>query len=163
MLWRRISIFSILLLCLGGAFVVAFPNPLFPQTTAQNTEEPRRAEQGHSKLMDQLNLSQDQQQKLQAIQSQYKEQISQRKQALRQATQELRNLMAGNASTDQIRTKHREVQGLRQQLDDVSFESTLAMRDVLTPDQRSQWAKLMEQRRANSRKPKELSRGLEGL
>jgi Spy/CpxP family protein refolding chaperone len=113
--------------------------------------------------MDQLNLSQDQQQKLQAIQSQYKEQISQRKQALRQTTQELRNLMAGNASDDEIRTKHKEVQGLRQQLDEVSFESTLAMRDVLTPDQRSQWAKLMEQRRANSRKPKEQSRGLEGL
>jgi Spy/CpxP family protein refolding chaperone len=112
--------------------------------------------------MEQLNLTEEQKQKLQAIQTQYKDQISQRKQAVRQATQELRDLMAGNASTDEIRAKHRQVQGLRQQMEEVSFESMLAMREVLTPEQRSQFARLIEQRRANFRNQRENRRGSQG-
>jgi Spy/CpxP family protein refolding chaperone len=101
--------------------------------------------------MEQLNLTQEQQQKLQGIQSQYKDQISQRKQAMRQANRELRDLMAGTASADQIRAKHQQVQDLRQQLEKVTFESMLASREVLTADQRKQFAQLMEQRRAKPR------------
>jgi Spy/CpxP family protein refolding chaperone len=112
--------------------------------------------------MEQLNLTDEQKQKLQAIQTQYKDQISQRKQAVRQATQELRDLMAGNASADEIRAKHRQVQELRQQMEEVSFESMLAMREVLTPEQRSQLARLIEQRRANFRNPMENRRGSQG-
>jgi Spy/CpxP family protein refolding chaperone len=73
---------------------------------------------------------------------------------VRQASQELRDLMAGTASADQIRTKHQQLQQLRQQLEEVTFESTLASREVLTPDQRKQLAQLMEQRQHNSRKPR---------
>jgi Spy/CpxP family protein refolding chaperone len=112
--------------------------------------------------MQELNLTQDQQQKLKVIYSQYNDQISQRKQALRQATKEFKSLMASNASADQVRTKHQQVQGLRQQLEAVSFESMLAMREVLTPAQRSQFAQLMEQRRANYRNQMRNQRGSQG-
>jgi Spy/CpxP family protein refolding chaperone len=154
MLLRRVSIVSVLVLSLGGAVALASQNPLFPQAVAQNPGEPSHAGRGQPKLMDQLNLTADQKQKLQAIRSQYKDQISQRKQAVRQASQELRDLMAGTASADQIRTKHQQLQQLRQQLEEVTFESTLASREVLTPDQRKQLAQLMEQRQHNSRKPR---------
>ncbi|HEY9668793.1 MAG TPA: Spy/CpxP family protein refolding chaperone [Coleofasciculaceae cyanobacterium] len=97
------------------------------------------------KLMDRLDLTSEQKQKLRTIYSQYKDQISQRKQAVRQSTRELRTLMVSTASTNEIRAKYQEVQALRQQLDSSSFESMLAMRDVLTPAQRNEFAQLMEQ------------------
>ena len=151
MLLRRVSVFSILLLALGGAVALAKPNALFPQAVAQNPGGSKHRSPSQLKLMEQLNLSQDQKQKLQAIHSQNKDEISQRKQAVRQATRELRDLMAGNASADEIRAKHQQVQDLRQQLEKVSFESMLAMREVLTPAQRSQFAQLMEQGKKNPR------------
>lgn len=147
MLLRRLSVLSAFLLALAGAVALAKPNPLFGQFVAQNVGGHRRAEFGQLKLMNQLNLTQEQKQKLEAIQSQYKGQISQRKRELRQAMQEFKGLMASSASSQEIRTKHQQVEGLRQQVEEVSFESTLAMRDVLTPDQRKQLAQLMEQRR----------------
>ena len=154
MLLRRISVVSVLLLSLGGAVALANQNPLFPQAVAQNPGGARHKENRQFKLMEQLNLTQEQQQKLQGIQSQYKDQISQRKQAVRQATRELRDMMTGTASGDQSRAKHQQVQDLRQQLEKVTFESMLASRDVLTLDQRKQFAQLMEQRHQNSRKPR---------
>lgn len=153
MLLRRISIFSALLLALGGAVAIAKPNPLFLQSVVQNPQGQNRGAHGQPKLMEQLNLTPDQKQKLQAIQSQYKDEISQRKQAVRQASRELKSLMTGNAPADEVRSKHRQLQDLRQQLEEVSFESTLAMREVMTPEQRSKFAQLMEQRRANIRNP----------
>lgn len=162
MLLRRVSIWSVLLLVLGGAVALAKPNSLFPKTVAQNAqnlEGSRAAESGKHNWMAQLNLSQEQKQKLQAIRSQYKDQLSQRKQAVRQVTQQLRDLMTSNASLEEIRAKHQQVQGLRQQLEEVSFESMLATRDVMTLDQRKQYAQLMEQRRKDSSNPMENQRG----
>jgi Spy/CpxP family protein refolding chaperone len=111
----------------------------------QNFGEQGREAQGPLKLMARLNLSSAQQQELQTIYSQYKDQISQRKQAVRQANRQLRDLMVSTASNDEIRAKYQEVQALRQQLEAARFESLLAMRDVLTPAQRSRFAQLMEQ------------------
>jgi Spy/CpxP family protein refolding chaperone len=162
MLLSRASVLSVLVLSLGGAIAVANQNSLLPQLVAQNPGWSKRGSPNHLQLMQELNLTQDQQQKLKAIYSQYNNQISQRKQALRQATKEFKSLMASNASADQVRTKHREVQGLRQQLEAVSFESMLAMREVLTPAQRSQFAQRMEQRRANYRNQMRNQRGSQG-
>jgi len=96
--------------------------------------------------MDQLNLNPEQKQKLNAIHKQYKDKISQNKQAVRQANKELRDLIASAATADQIRIKHDQVQGLRQDLEKLTFESILATREVLTPEQRLQFAQVMERR-----------------
>ena len=149
----RIPILPVVLLSLGSAVALAIPNPLFTQSIAQNPVGQKQGVRGQPKLLDQLNLTNDQKQQLKAIHSQYKDKISQRQQTVRQANKELRDLMAGNASADQIRTKYKQVQGLRQELEDSRFESMLATREVMTPEQRTQFAQLMEQRRANNRKP----------
>jgi Spy/CpxP family protein refolding chaperone len=160
MLLRRVSIWSVLLLVLGGAVALAKPNSLFPKTVAQNLQGPTPVEGGKLRWMNKLNLSEEQKQKLQAIRAQYKEQISQRKQAVRQVTQQLRDLMVSNASAEEIRAKHQQVQQLRQQLEEVSFESMLATREVMRLDQRRQYAQLMEQRRQDANNPMENQRGL---
>ncbi len=143
---RRISALAVLMLTLGSTTAsIAVPNPIEPQTIAQN-QRPNRPGGKEGGMFDKLNLSADQKQKMQAVRAQYKDQISQRMQAVRQARQELETMMAGTANASQMRDKHRQIMGLRQQLEDVQFESTLAMRELLTSEQRSQLAQLMQQR-----------------
>lgn len=143
---RHVFLSSVLLLVFGGAIALLKPTSLFSQSMAQNLGEQKLEGQGELKFMTQLNLTQEQQQKLRGIHNQYKDKVVQRKQAVHQATQELRILMVGTASSEEIRAKFQEVQTLRQQVEDVSLESMLAMREVFTPTQRSQFARMMEQK-----------------
>ncbi|HBK95854.1 MAG TPA: Spy protein [Microcoleaceae bacterium UBA10368] len=143
---RRISALAVLMLTLGSTTAaIAVPNPIEPQTIAQN-QRPNRPGGKEGGMFEKLNLSADQKQKMQAVRDQYKDQISQRMQAVRQARKELETMMAGQATASQMRDKHRQIMGLRQQLQDLQFESTLAMRELLTSEQRSQLAQLMQQR-----------------
>lgn len=142
---RRVSLSSVLLLAIGSAIALIKPNSPFPESALQNLGVPKDAGQREFRLMEQLNLNPDQKQKLTTIYSQYKDRIIQHKYTVRQATKELRELMVSNASTDEVRAKYQQVAVMRQQLEATSFESMLAMRDVLTPNQRSQFAQLMEQ------------------
>ncbi|MEG4283905.1 Spy/CpxP family protein refolding chaperone [Microcoleus sp. A006_D1] len=145
---RRISAIAVLMLTLGTtAAATAVPSPAQAETIAQN-QRPNRPAGKKGGLFEQLNLSADQKQKMQAVRDRYKEQVSQRMQAIRQARQELETMMSSTtANASQMRDKHRQIMGLRQQLEEVQFESTLSMREVLTPEQRSQLSQLMQQRR----------------
>lgn len=152
---RRISAIAVLMLTLGTtAAATAVPSPAQPETIAQN-QRPNRPAGKKGGLFEQLNLSAEQKQKMQAVRDRYKEQVSQRMQAIRQARQELETMMSSaTANASQMRDKNRQIMGLRQQLEEVQFESTLSMREVLTPEQRSQLSQLMQQRReaANNRR-----------
>ncbi len=145
---RRISAIVLLMFTLGTtAAATAVPSPVQAETIAQN-QQPNRPAGKEGGLFDKLNLSADQKQKMQAVRDRYKDQVSQRMQAVRQARQELETMMSGTtANASQMRDKHRQIMGLRQQLEEVQFESTLSMREVLTPEQRSQLSQVMQQRR----------------
>ena len=149
---RRISAIAVLMLTLGTtAAATAVSGPAQAETIAQN-QQPNRPGGKEGGLFDQLNLSADQKQKMQAVRDRYKDQVSQRMQAVRQARQELETMMSGTtANASQMREKHRQIMGLRQQLEEVQFESTLSMREVLTPEQRSQLSQLMQQRRQTAK------------
>ncbi|MGK7903196.1 MAG: Spy/CpxP family protein refolding chaperone [Hormoscilla sp.] len=156
MLAQKISVLSILLLSLGGASaeVLALANSGPPaQTVAQNFRGPKGHHRGPQMLMEQLNLSQAQMQDLEEIKQKYQEQFERQRQQLHEAQQELSELMAGTASTSQIRNKYRQVSQLRQQMGDLHFESLLEMREVLTPEQRRQFAEQMQRRHRGRGKP----------
>jgi len=148
---RRLWAVAFLMLTLGSATAAtAVSNLVEPQTIAQN-QRLKRPGGKKGGMFDKLNLRADQKQKMQAVRNRYKDQISQRRQAVRQATQELETMMASTANASEMREKHRQIIGLRQQLKEVQFESTLAMREVLTPEQRSQVAQMMQQRRQTAK------------
>lgn len=142
---RRVSLSSALLLILGSAIAIAKPKPLLDQNLLQTLGAKGSEVPGELKVLGRLNLTAEQTQKLNTIYYHYKEEISQRKKTLRQTTRRLRTLLVSTASTEEIRTQYRQVEMVRQQLETASFESMLAMREVLTPAQRSQFAQLMEQ------------------
>jgi len=137
---RSFPVLTLLVLLLGGAIApvtLALPNQL-PMVVAQS----RRGN-----IFRELNLSQDQTRQIQAIRSRYKGQIEQRQQRSRQAQQQLRSLMAGDASAEQVRQQFRQVQAARQDLAEVQFNSFLEIRAILTPQQRRKFAEIMENRR----------------
>ena len=152
MLIHRISAIALLMFTFGTtAAATAVPSPAQAETIAQNQQPNRPGGRGGG-LFDKLNLSADQKQKMQGVRDRYKDQVSQRMQAVRQARQELETMMSSpTANASQMREKHRQIMGLRQQLEEVQFESTLAMREVLTPEQRTQLSQLMQQRRQTAK------------
>ncbi len=117
---------------------------------AQNRSD--RRENRRTRLMEKLNLSEAQKNQIAQIREKYKGRISPLKDRFKSTREELRKMMTGNASDSQIRAKHREVVRLRQQLENLRFDSTLEMRNVMTPQQRQEFAKLMEERRQGYRR-----------
>jgi periplasmic protein CpxP/Spy len=105
-------------------------------------------------LAKELNLSGNQIQKLQQLRKNAQGKTKERRQILQANKQELNQLIQGNASADQIRQKRQQVQSLQREIADTNFEQTLAIREILTPEQRVKLQQIMEQRRQNRQKLK---------
>lgn len=137
---------------MGGSAVVLAKSPLKPQAVAQNTtNEPHQQRGERGGWMRDLQLTPQQMETIKHLPSQNKQAMSGQKQALRQAQEELRNLMAGDASPQQIRSKYNQVKVLKQQIADAQFENKLAIGEVLNSTQRQQFVQRMEQRRGKFR------------
>jgi periplasmic protein CpxP/Spy len=155
---RSVSIVSLLALSLSGVAAIIAPHALLSQTTGSpsGTAQPDTSSgsnlQGkRGKWLQELNLSPDQLKQLQAVRQQYDGQLSQKAQSLKQARQEMVQLMAGTATDQELRTKFDQIEALHQDVTKLRFESMLAMRSVLTPEQRQQFAQKMQQQRQGMR------------
>ena len=127
-----------------------------PEILAQMPNRQDRAESGDmpsGRMLKQLNLSTEQLQKLKAIRDRDLTRIRELAQQSRQANTELRDLLAGSESSDVIRAKHNQALNLQQELRKQHFERMLAMREILTPQQRSKLNEIMQKDRSN--RPKE--------
>ncbi|MBW4471152.1 MAG: Spy/CpxP family protein refolding chaperone [Stenomitos rutilans HA7619-LM2] len=167
---RHLSILAAAVVLLGGA--VAIANPLLrlqpiaqtptasPSQTPSNQATPDQMSPNHRDgWLKDLNLSADQVQKMRAIRNQYQDKIGQGRQAVRQSRQELQALMAGDATEAQIRAKYNQVKTLKQQVADAQFESILATRNVLNPEQRRKFASRMLKRQSSGDRPQRGERG----
>lgn len=122
---------------------------------AQNPNRPDRSENADmpsGRMLKQLNLSTEQLQKLKAIRDLDITRIRDLSQQLSQANKELRDLLASTDGSDVIRAKHTQVMRLQQELQNQHFERMLAMREILTPQQRSQFNESMQRNRPNRMK-----------
>jgi Spy/CpxP family protein refolding chaperone len=123
---------------------------LEPDILAQAPNRPDRDENVNmpsGRMLKQLNLSTEQLQKLKTIRERDLVRIRELAQQSRQANKELRDLLAGSASSDTIRSKHDQVLNLQQELQKQHFERMLAMREILTPQQRSQLHDILQKNR----------------
>ena len=153
MFLRRVSVLSLLILSLGTAAAFAAPNPqqslrqYSDEIAQQPGQKPGRG--NPERVFQQLNLSDAQKAQLKSIRDKYQPQLTSQRQAFQQAQQELRTLMTSNADKSQILEKRAQVMAIKQKLEDLHFQSMLAMREVLTPQQRTQLEQLMKQRHQN--------------
>jgi periplasmic protein CpxP/Spy len=157
MLFRRMSIVAgLMALTLGNPPILAQSNSPSNVPFSSNRMDMAQSrirgnkEMGEGykeRMFEQLNLSDAQRQQLQDIRQRYSDEIQPLHENLRNQQDELRQLMAGNASDGEIRAKHNEVLTIRQQLGNLHFESMLEMRNVLDTNQRAQLAQVMENHR----------------
>jgi Spy/CpxP family protein refolding chaperone len=164
---RRMSAIAALIAVLGGAIAFRATTQADASKSANLSAEhlfaqaePERPEKGPGMgWLKELNLSAGQMQQIRAVREKYRDRIRASKQSERQAQQELRRLMGGDASKEQVQEKYRQVKTLREQVADAQFESMLAMRDVLTVEQRQKFAERMKKQRNNRGRMEERVRG----
>ena len=100
-------------------------------------------------MFQQLNLTPQQRHRIRQIRRQYQTEIFRLKEDLRVARQELAQMMSGTDSAAVIRAKHTQIERFRQKLGGLHFESMLATREILTPQQRQKFAEILETNQQN--------------
>ena len=128
-----------LVIGVGGATAVA-------QVDGNEAGDFRRQgqfEERRERWIEVLDLTEEQQIEIQAIREQARTSNAPLREQLEQARDTMRSLLAEDASNSQIRQQHDQVQQLQQQLGDAMLDFRLAIRDVLTEEQRTQLAELM--------------------
>jgi Spy/CpxP family protein refolding chaperone len=144
MLIRRVSILAVVMVAFGSTIALAKPTLLSRQVIAQTpTSVPRPNPVKSGGWLKDLNLTSQQLQKIKEIRNQSKQQIVRKSQEIRQRQQELHDLIAGTATKEQVRGKYNQIELIKQQLADTQFENTLAIREILNPEQRQKFAERM--------------------
>ena len=113
---------------------------------ANHTREQRIKSNTTISLVKQLNLTLKQQQQIEHIRRHYQQGILRKKKELESLKQELTKMMAGTNTVAEIREKNQELILLRQKIGQLRFESMLATREILTPEQRQKFGKIIESR-----------------
>jgi len=149
MLLRNLSVFAAI--CAVSVINISVPNAVAnnfengDRIVAQNRGD-RFKENRRGNFLERLNLSEDQKNQIARIREKYKQRYAPLREQVRAERQELKSML-GTASNSEIRAKHREYMQMRQELENLRFESTLEMLDVMNSEQRQEFARLMQERR----------------
>ncbi len=172
---RRIAtlIAAGLILPITGVFTAsrlqAQTETLAPATLlAQTNDRPTAPEAGGrgdrlERLAEELNLTEDQITQMRAIREDTRDEMQALHENLRAEREALHSLMAGEASEADLRSQHEAVQTLHREVADKRFETMLATREILTPEQRTELAELMQQRREAFRENRGFRGGRDGV
>ncbi len=95
-------------------------------------------------VRDDIALSSSQQERMTEIRQSYLAENGRLEAELNQARQELQEMMIGDASTRQIRRQRNTVERLRQRMSDNRFSSMMAVREVMSVEQRTAFADSMD-------------------
>lgn len=97
-------------------------------------------------LLQELQLSPQQQQQLREIKSEYSVQLLELNSQLKEERAKLIRMLVGTASEAGIREQHDQVRNLSNKLAELSFKGMLEARTVLTPGQRNRAVEHLERR-----------------
>ena len=93
----------------------------------------------HEKMMSELNLTAEQQTKMKALKESSKAGLKDKKKAMRAAREDLGNALKGTASDADVRKKFEALSKLQDEFAKARFEHVLAVRAILTPEQRAKF------------------------
>lgn len=117
--------------------------PQEKQPTPQPSPEPSQPSQ-EQPVRDEIAFSSSQQERITEIRQSYLAESSRLEGELNQARQELQEMMISDASTRQVRRQRNQVERLRQRISDNRFSSMMAVRDVMSVEQRTAFAESMD-------------------
>ncbi len=95
-------------------------------------------------LFQQLDLTTQQQQQIKQIQLQYQQKIINQKQNITKLQQQLSDMMVGTEPIESLKAKNRQLSALRSKMESLHFDSMLAIREILTPQQRQKFRELVK-------------------
>lgn len=125
----------------GGS--ISIPNSIFaPQIIV--ADRSLTTKQNFPSVLDRLNLTSNQKEQIKRIHHQYRQQIIKKRSSLTVLQQQLSELMVGTEPAELIRAKNRQLVDLREEIGELRFESMLATREILTPQQRKRFKEIME-------------------
>ncbi len=111
-----------------------------------------RERERRRELFQQLELTPEQSAQIETIEQKSRSETETLRQEMRQNVEKMRSLLtASDAAPEELRQQHEQIQALREQLDDQRFETMLQVREILTPEQRTQAAELIEQHHPGKR------------
>lgn len=140
---------AILLMALGGIPTLSIPQmAAVAQSTPPSTPAAKPTVSFNNpieaKILEQLNLTTEQKQRMQSIDNKYQSAMQQLLQSAIQLSGEYQQALNSDTATDaQIRDKYNQMQAASQQVGNIYFEHSLAARNVLTVEQRKQKAAIM--------------------
>ena len=115
--------------------------------TPVSAEARGRGEGGHLRtMMKKLGLSAEQKEKLAELRKSQKGKSKELRESMKAARDKLEKALSTDASDSQLRAAHQEVQSAKSKLGDLRFEKILAIRSVLTPDQRKKFQEMKPKR-----------------
>lgn len=124
-------------------FKGSFSNLVTESTIAHNLTSSRQQEQTVS-LFQRLNLTEQQHQQLTQIHRQYRQEIFEKKNNITKLQQQLSDMMVGTEPVPLLRMKNQQLTAQRQAMSSLRFESMLATREILTPQQRREFRELVQ-------------------
>ena len=99
----------------------------------------KKKDERRNKMFKDLNLTREQKQKIKKIRESSKEQYHAKKQAMRQAHQNLGKAMKEGKSDDELRLLFNELNKVKSEIGLLRFEQALAIRKILTPEQQKKF------------------------
>ena len=120
------------------------PTALLKTETILADREQIIAQQNQSfSLLQQLDLTEEQQQQIKQIHSRYRQEILQKRGNIAKLQQQLSDMMVGTEPEELLRATNQRLNALRQEIGTLRFESMLATRKILTPRQRKKFRELV--------------------
>lgn len=99
---------------------------------------------GFDSLFHQLDLTPEQAQGIKQIHRQYRQKILRKKENIVRLQQQLSDMIMGTEAVSLLRAKNQQLSTLRQEMESLHFESMLATREILTPQQRQKFRELVK-------------------
>lgn len=93
----------------------------------------------HDQWLQELNLTPTQKEQLQVIKNKYKDDMKKQRETMRQARQALQTALQSDASDASLRKQFKALQKQHEEFASLRFEKVLAIRAILTPEQRKQF------------------------
>lgn len=124
---------------ISGLFVAFF-------LPAISAEEKKTGGGCIKRIQGELNLSTEQSKKLEELKSLAKFGIKEKKAAMEQCMQELESLISGSATEAEVRAKFNQLQKLEDSFAKARLDKILAVREILTPEQRKKIKHCFENR-----------------
>ncbi|MEB3340717.1 Spy/CpxP family protein refolding chaperone [Okeania sp.] len=141
------SLLGLLVMPLTVSSVLANPNSDNIYQKNNPTIQVQRPPRNQNRIFEQLNLTEEQKEKITKIRDNNQQKIRESLQDLRNAQEELNVMITGTESENKLRKKHDQILELREELAKLQFNTILKIREVLTPEQLQEWSNLIKQRR----------------